>query len=185
MEIWGIFQVLARGSTRGPLSPTLFVFGGGSNDYLGDFLTSFIIADDYVRITGQKINCQKSHIMFSRQCTEELRRQLREATSFGDADLPLIYFGGPFYVRYRRNTLYEGLLGKLRRYLAKWDRSVLSHGGRLQLIRSTLYSLPLYLLQVEAALPVKNDGLGIWRLTDMLRVRVTIIQYRSVCAECV
>ncbi|XP_051144184.1 uncharacterized protein LOC127260496 [Andrographis paniculata] len=115
---------------------------GNRISLLTDFLTT------YARITGQKVNCQKSQLVFSRQCPENVQRQLQSVTGFGAAELPLTYLGAPLYVGNRRNILYEELLGKLRRYLQRWDRSVLSHGGRLQLIRSTLFSLPLYLLQV-------------------------------------
>ncbi|XP_051117364.1 uncharacterized protein LOC127242076 [Andrographis paniculata] len=165
-------------------------------------LTTFLA--DYARITGQKVNCQKSSIVFSRRCLEEVREQLQSVTGFRVADLPLTYLGAPLYVGNQRRILYEELLGKLRRYLSRWDRAVLSHGSRLQLIRSIFLSLPLYLLQVlhppqsilheveqicahffwgsyhghrqrhwiscvDAARPQDEDGLGVRRLSDMVR----------------
>ncbi|XP_051121670.1 uncharacterized protein LOC127245071 [Andrographis paniculata] len=84
---------------------------GNRISLLTDFLTT------YARITGQKVNCQKSQLVFSRQCPETVQRQLQSVTGFGAAELPLTYLGAPLYVGNRRNILYEELLGKLRRYL--------------------------------------------------------------------
>ncbi|XP_051145949.1 uncharacterized protein LOC127261695 [Andrographis paniculata] len=123
----------------------VLIFANTSGDRIS-LLTDFLLT--YARTTGQKVNCQKSQLVFSRRCPEGIQRQLQAVTGFGTAGLPLMYLGAPLYVGNRRNILYEELLGKLHRYLQRWDCSVLSHGGRLQLIRSTLFSLPLYLLQV-------------------------------------
>ncbi|XP_051125984.1 uncharacterized protein LOC127247930 [Andrographis paniculata] len=80
---------------------------GNRISLLTDFLTT------YARITGQKVNCQKSQLVFSRQCPESVQRLLQSVTGFGAAEHPLTYFALP------------------RRYFTPWSSYLLVFSGAL------------------------------------------------------
>ncbi|KAL0283310.1 UNVERIFIED_CONTAM: hypothetical protein Sradi_7233200 [Sesamum radiatum] len=56
--------------------------------------------------------------------------------------------GAPLYKGNKKCILYDTLIAKMRSKLQGWAQSSLSHGGRLALIKSTLCSMPLHLIQV-------------------------------------
>ncbi|KAL0311175.1 UNVERIFIED_CONTAM: hypothetical protein Sangu_2412200 [Sesamum angustifolium] len=58
------------------------------------------------------------------------------------------YLGSPLYKGNKKCILYDDLIAKMRLKLQGWGQSSLSHGGRLALIRSTLCSMSLHLIQV-------------------------------------
>jgi hypothetical protein len=54
------------------------------------------------------------------------------------------YLGLPFGAPYKSSTIWNGIVENMETKLAGWKRLYLSKGGRLTLIRSTLYNLPTY-----------------------------------------
>jgi hypothetical protein len=66
--------------------------------------------------------------------------------------LPMKYLGLPLGARYKSKEIWNPILEKMERRLAGWKRSYLSKGGRLNLIKSTLSSLPTYFLSLFAVL---------------------------------
>ncbi|KAL0294606.1 UNVERIFIED_CONTAM: hypothetical protein Scaly_3118900 [Sesamum calycinum] len=69
-------------------------------------------------------------------------------TGFSFKPLPVTYLGSPLYKGNKKCILYDDLIAKMRLKLQGWGQSSLSHGGRLALIKSTLCSMPLHLIQV-------------------------------------
>ncbi|KAK4383741.1 hypothetical protein Sango_2748000 [Sesamum angolense] len=62
--------------------------------------------------------------------------------------LPITYLGAPLYKGNKRKVLYENLIDKVRNRISDCEHCHLSYGGRLQLIKTVLSSMPIYLLQV-------------------------------------
>jgi hypothetical protein len=64
----------------------------------------------------------------------------------GVALLPLKYLGLPLGAKYKDSHMWNNIIEKMEDRLAGWKRLYLSKGGRLNLINSTLSSLPTYFL---------------------------------------
>lgn len=62
--------------------------------------------------------------------------------------LPITYLGAPLYVGVKKASLFDSPFQSLTACIKGWEKAVLSLGGRLQLIKSVLLAMPIYLLQV-------------------------------------
>jgi hypothetical protein len=62
--------------------------------------------------------------------------------------LHMKYLGLPLGVHCKATTIWNGVLETTERRLAGWKRGLLSKGGRLMLIKSTLSNIPTYLLSL-------------------------------------
>jgi hypothetical protein len=66
----------------------------------------------------------------------------------GVSSLPLKYLGLPLGVSFKAKSIWDGVVGKIERWLASWKQIYLSKGGRVTLIKSTLSNLPTYFLSL-------------------------------------
>ncbi|KAL0292127.1 UNVERIFIED_CONTAM: hypothetical protein Sradi_7002100 [Sesamum radiatum] len=107
-----------------------------------------VFLEDYQRISGQQINISKSSFTVSSRCPRSVQQRVHSITGFTHKQLPLTYLGAPLYKGNKKCILYDTLIAKMRSKLQGWAQSSLSHGGRLALIKSTLCSMPLHLIQV-------------------------------------
>ena len=62
--------------------------------------------------------------------------------------IPSCYLGMPLGAAFNSLAVWDGLEERFRRRLAMWKRQYISKGGRLTLIRSTLSSMPIYLMSL-------------------------------------
>lgn len=60
--------------------------------------------------------------------------------------LPDVDLGLPLRAKYRCISIWDPILGRIKKRLALWKRGYLSQGGRLVLIKSMLQNLPVYAL---------------------------------------
>ena len=60
--------------------------------------------------------------------------------------IPFVYLGIPIGANPRRGQLWDPILKKCERVLAKWKQRHLSFGGRVTLIQLVLTSIPIYFL---------------------------------------
>ena len=58
----------------------------------------------------------------------------------------MTYFGMPLGASHKSPTIWNPILEKIKRKLARWKKMYLSKGGRLTLLKITLSSLPTYFL---------------------------------------
>jgi hypothetical protein len=70
------------------------------------------------------------------------------------ASLPLDYLGLPLGAPNNTSHIWDGILEKMERRLAGWKRPLLSKGGRVTLIKSTLANIPSYYMSLFK-IPVK------------------------------
>jgi hypothetical protein len=70
------------------------------------------------------------------------------------ASLPLDYLGLPLGAPNNASHIWDGILEKMERCLAGWKRPLLSKGGRVTLIKSTLANIPTYYMSLFK-IPVK------------------------------
>ncbi|KAI3463156.1 hypothetical protein Pfo_019819, partial [Paulownia fortunei] len=69
-------------------------------------------------------------------------------TGFSLKHLPVTYLGASLYKGNKKSNLFHDLIDKMRNQLQGWEKSSLSHGGRLALIKSSLSTIPIFLIQV-------------------------------------
>ncbi|KAL0328997.1 UNVERIFIED_CONTAM: hypothetical protein Sradi_4886400 [Sesamum radiatum] len=99
-------------------------------------------------ISGQRINTSKSFFTVDRK-TPNLRIQcIQQVTGFHLKFLPITYLGAPLFKGNKKGVLFDGIVQKIKSRITSWEKALLSHGGRLQLIKSVLSAMPLYLIQV-------------------------------------
>lgn len=95
-------------------------------------------------ILGLKVNDNKSKFLPITNSTCISREKgLWECVT---ASCPETYLGAPLGAGYKSKQVWDKLLERLRNRLATWKRKYLTKGGRLVLIKSTLASMPVYLL---------------------------------------
>ncbi|KAK4385713.1 LINE-1 retrotransposable element O protein [Sesamum angolense] len=104
--------------------------------------------DSYQRISGQLINIGKSSFIVGNKCSSLIKQRIHNITGFVSQSLPLTYLGTPLHKGNKKRILYDDLITRMRAKLLGWKQSMLSHGGRLALIKSTLCFMPLHLIQI-------------------------------------
>ena len=109
-------------------------------------------------ISGLKINLDKSEIfpVGRVENVEDLTFELGWA-------LPSSYLRLPLGVAHKLVVVWDGVEERFRKRLAMWKRQFISKGGRITLIRSTLSSMPIYLMSLV-------------RLPRVVRLRLEKIQ---------
>ena len=65
-----------------------------------------------------------------------------------DGYLPTTYLGLPLGAYCKSLTIWDGVEERFRTKLDLWKRHYILKGGRIMLIKSTLSSLPLYLMSI-------------------------------------
>ena len=96
--------------------------------------------------SGLKINLSKSEIIpVGRVDNIEM---LASEFGYGVGSLPTTYLGLPLGAPHRAMGVWDTIEERFKKRLASWKRQYISKGGRLTLIRSTLSSLPIYLLSL-------------------------------------
>ncbi|KAL0383083.1 UNVERIFIED_CONTAM: hypothetical protein Scaly_0595600 [Sesamum calycinum] len=95
--------------------------------------------------SGQQINQAKSAFIQGRKANL-IANRIKNITRFSTKALPITYLGAPLYKGNKRKVLYENLIDKVRNRISDWEHCYLSYRGRLQLIKTVLSSMPIYLL---------------------------------------
>ncbi|KAL0346395.1 UNVERIFIED_CONTAM: hypothetical protein Scaly_1655500 [Sesamum calycinum] len=101
----------------------------------------------YGNQSGQKINHSKSFFTPGKK-VYLIAHIIKSITGFNLKHLPITYLEAPLHKGHKEKILFEPLIDKIRNRISGWEHRHLSQGGRLQLIKSVLSSMPIYLLQV-------------------------------------
>lgn len=95
----------------------------------------------------QKINLQKTNL-FVLNSQKAKKSKLARIIGCKSSKLPSVYLGMPFFEGRIKASYWEILINKIQRRLAGWKSKILSYVGRLNLIKHTLLSIPIYLALV-------------------------------------
>jgi len=94
----------------------------------------------YVECSGQFINPAKSTI-FSGSISQSRLNQLVNLLGFNAGSLPFTYLGVPIFKGKPNSIFLQPLVDKIKQKLAAWKASLLSIAGRIQLVKSVIYSM--------------------------------------------
>lgn len=100
----------------------------------------------YCLCSGQRVNVQKSSFYISKKTSSATIASIHNATGFSKKLCPFKYLGAPISEGRGPIFDFEDLLKKVKKKVAGWKNSLLSHGARLILMKHTLASMPIYLL---------------------------------------
>ncbi|RVW55706.1 LINE-1 retrotransposable element ORF2 protein [Vitis vinifera] len=110
--------------------------------------------------SGLRINLNKSEILpVGRVENAEL---LAAELGCKVGSLPSTYLGLPLGASHKSVMVWDGMEERMRKRLALWKRQFISKGGRITLIRSTLASIPTYLMSLMRGALEKKPHLIKW-----------------------
>ena len=95
-------------------------------------------------VAGLKVNVHKSEMVPIGEVDDVYA--LAEILGCKVGKLPMSYLGMPLGASHNSPSIWNPILEKFERRLARWKKLFLSKGGRLMLLKSTLSSLPTYFL---------------------------------------
>ncbi|XP_060182863.1 uncharacterized protein LOC132612790 [Lycium barbarum] len=101
---------------------------------------------NYEKVSGQKINKQKSAVYMHHLTSHNIKELVFSVTQIPKKDFPFTYLGVPIYYGRRRNIHYKEIIEKIQNRLSSWTGKLLSIGGRTTLIKHVLQSMPIHLL---------------------------------------
>lgn len=94
----------------------------------------------FAQYSGLHINATKSSIFISGGCGSEILNAAAEK-GIGVGTLPIRYLGLPLTTKALTKQDYEPLIDKVRTRLLSWANRSVSYAGRLQLIKTVIYSI--------------------------------------------
>ncbi|KAL0431296.1 UNVERIFIED_CONTAM: hypothetical protein Sradi_0755600 [Sesamum radiatum] len=103
--------------------------------------------EEYKELSGQRINYSKSSFIPGKK-TNLVAHRIKSMTGFTLKNLLISYLGAPIFKGNKKKILFEPLLDRIRNRVIGWEHCLLSQGASLQLIKSVLATMPVYLLQV-------------------------------------
>ncbi|CAM8987641.1 unnamed protein product [Rhodiola kirilowii] len=106
------------------------------------------IIKDYERISGQKVNYDKSEVVFSPNIEICVKREVVSVLGVNEVERHGKYLGLPLIVGQRKCEVFKEIVEKTWRKTVDWKHKLLSIAGREVLVKSVLQSLPLYTMAV-------------------------------------
>ncbi|ONK78423.1 uncharacterized protein A4U43_C02F18610 [Asparagus officinalis] len=109
--------------------------------------------ENFCTASGQKVNKQKTNIMFSKNIDEAVASNILLYSGFSRTNDLGRYLGIDITNGRRKVQRYNDLLEKISRKFAGWKASCLSMAGRMTLIKSVMASMPIFTMHTDK-LPV-------------------------------
>lgn len=102
---------------------------------------------NFCELSGQRINHQKSSLLFSNNTSDEVQQSISNVFR-----VPVVtdmgkYLGIPSIHRRLKNESFDGILDRIQSRLSRWRAQTLSVVGRQVLAQSVLSSIPYYTMQ--------------------------------------
>ncbi|KAJ4787969.1 RNA-directed DNA polymerase (reverse transcriptase)-related family protein [Rhynchospora pubera] len=107
------------------------------------------IMENFANVSGLMINPVKSKLWFSKKCSDQAMQSVKDGLRADLAGQEERYLG--VILAHSNSAKKTGnlLLEKLKAKLSGWRSNMLSHAGRLVLIKSVLMSVPVYFMSAE------------------------------------
>ena len=97
-------------------------------------------------LLGLKMNMEKSELIPVGRV--ENVEELTDEFGYKVGILPSTYLGMPLGAPFKSVNAWDGIEERFRKRLAMWKRQYISKGGRITLIRSTLFNLLIYFMSI-------------------------------------
>lgn len=98
--------------------------------------------------SGQLINKEKSGFIMGANITARRRNVIIQQIGIGQSTLPITYPGIPLFKRRPPLHYFDSLKNKICKRISGWRSKLLSAGGCLTLLKSTLNSITMHLFAV-------------------------------------
>jgi hypothetical protein len=105
--------------------------------------------ETYCLWSGEKINREKSRVIFSKLVTHEVKRWVKEEMQVKKLPLDAFYLGTPMFFSRNRTRDYKYLIDRIDSKLMGWRCKALSWAGRCTLIKSVALALPTYYFSTD------------------------------------
>ncbi|KAF7804493.1 putative LRR receptor-like serine/threonine-protein kinase [Senna tora] len=102
------------------------------------------LLQEYCEMAGQKVNRNKSLLVFSPNTPTVLKEEFRDEWGIAFRNDLGKYLGTYVDGRINSRSIFEELLEKIQSRLAGWKSKLISQAGRVTLINSVLQALPIY-----------------------------------------
>ena len=97
-------------------------------------------------MSGLHVNLAKSELVPVGEVTNV--GELVALLGCRQSSLPMTYLGLPLGAKFKDRAIWNSILERMEQRLTSWKRLYLSKGGKINLIKSTLSSLPTYFLSL-------------------------------------
>ncbi|KAL9689246.1 hypothetical protein QQ045_033681 [Rhodiola kirilowii] len=106
-------------------------------------------------VSGQRINMEKSEVVFSRNTPADVRQDVVNLLRIGQVDSHSKYLGLPLIVGQRKTETFHCITEKIWRKMGDWKGKLLSMVGKEVLIKAVVQTIPMYMMSVYY-FPQKN-----------------------------
>ena len=102
------------------------------------------ILSSYERVSGQKLNREKTSFFFSKSTVVDVQNQIMATLGVSDLKQYEDYLGLLALVGRNKKASFEKIQQKVWKCLQGWEGKLLSQVGREVLIKSVIQSIPTY-----------------------------------------
>ncbi|KAL9673458.1 hypothetical protein QQ045_029716 [Rhodiola kirilowii] len=102
----------------------------------------------YEFVSGQRINCEKSEICFSRNTPVEVRLSICDILKVPQVGCHSKYLGLPLLAGQKKSELFRCIVDKIWSKVKDWKYRLLSAGGREVLVKAVIQAIPTYMMSV-------------------------------------
>ncbi|MDV3201162.1 MAG: hypothetical protein Q8877_03125, partial [Sweet potato little leaf phytoplasma] len=106
------------------------------------------IIGQYSIASGQQINFDKSSIMFSSNCRDDLRQSFGGKLGIVSQAFLKSYFGLPTHLGRAKNASFQSIYDRVGKRLIGWKEKLLSRTGKEVLIKAVIQAIPSYAMNV-------------------------------------
>lgn len=138
----------------------------------------------YSSASGHMINWEKSYILFF-NTLEDRQNRMAQILGCQIGKPPSIYLGLPLGTK-PMDLFWNTLVDIFSRKLAGWKGSLLSRAGKINLLKSSLQSLPIYSVSIFKILGKFTDAIQkiqkdlVWYGVEKKK-RVSLVTWKNVC----
>jgi hypothetical protein len=104
------------------------------------------VFEEYHRVSGQKINMEKSEMTFSPHIQQHIKDEFHAILPFSITNNISKYLGMPTQIGQSRQSSFSFIMDRIRNKLKGWKERHLSYAGRGILISAVIQALPTYLM---------------------------------------
>ncbi|MCH80635.1 hypothetical protein A2U01_0001405, partial [Trifolium medium] len=104
------------------------------------------VFEEYQRVSGQKINMEKSEMTFSPNIYQHIKDDFQEVMPLQVSNNIAKYLGMPTHIGRSKQEVFNFIMDKVRNKLKGWKEKHLSFAGRGVLISAVIQAIPTYIM---------------------------------------